>query len=100
MLRNYLKVVEVKMSAREWNSIDYETVPAKAAMIYSDAFERHDKYGYDQYLTKLAMGEADVKAASLYPVDIVHKALTAGNITRKDRILLDAMWNKLPNYLE
>lgn len=100
MLRAYLKVVEVKMSAREWNSIDYETVPAKAAMIYSDAFERHDNYGYDQYLTKLAMGEADVKAASLYPVDIVHKALTAGNSTRKDRILLDAMWNKLPNYLE
>lgn len=100
MLRKYLKVVEVQMSAREWNSIDYETVPAKAAMIYSDAFERHDNYGYGQYLTKLAMGEADVKAASLYPVDIVHKAMNTDCNKRKDRILLDAMWNKLPNYLE
>ena len=36
-LRKYLKVVEQKMSAREWTKIEYGAVPAKAAINYADA---------------------------------------------------------------
>ena len=100
-LRRYLKVVEQKMSAREWKSIDYGAVSAKAAINYTDAFIKHDEPGYLQYLRNVADGKAKVNAASLFPVDIVHEALSKGyRASMKDRILLDAMWKALPNYCE
>ena len=100
-LRRHLKVVEQKMSAREWTEIDYEQIPAKAALNYSDAFVRHDEEGYISYLKDVANGNAKVNAASLFPVDIVHKVLTVGRYASlKDQIMLDAMWKALPNYLE
>lgn len=96
-LRTYIKVVEQKMSAREWTAINYGAVPAKAAIRYSNAFEKHDESGYMKYLEDLADGKAKVNAASLFPVDIVSKAM---DYYRKDRMLLNAMWKNLPNYLE
>lgn len=101
-LRKYLNVVERKMSAREWSNINYGTVPAKAALRYADAFAKHDEDGYINYLEKVAMGECKVNAGSLYPVDVIHKVMESyrKNISRKDRVLLNAMWNSLPNYLE
>lgn len=98
-LRHYLDVTEVKMSANEWNKIDYEAVPAKAAMNYSDAFQRHDYSGYMDYMLKVAQGKAKVNSKSLFPVDILHKVLTEPN-SQKNTILWDAMWEALPNYFE
>lgn len=98
-LRAYLKVVERDMSANNWTGINYETVPAKAAMNYGDAFYRHDETGYVEYIEKLANGQAKVNAASLFPVDIVHKILdNYYTLNLKDRKLYNAMWKALPNY--
>lgn len=100
-LRKHLKVVERNMSAREWKKIEYGAVPAKAAINYADAFVRHDEEGYVQYLRDVANGDAKVNAKSLFPVDIIHQAMDKGTCaSMKDRILLDAMWNALPNYCE
>lgn len=101
ILRKHLKIVEQKMSAREWTKIEYGAVPAKAAINYADAFVKHDEAGYVKYLKDVAAGDAKVNAASLFPVDIVHQAIEkAYGAQMKDRILLDAMWNALPNYCE
>ena len=107
-LRAYLKVVEQKMSANEWGKIDYEQVPAKAAMNYTDAFVKRDGKHYIQYIKDLGAGAAKVNAGSLFPVDIVEKALNVPcnpydrhdikNI--KDRALCDAMWKALPDYMK
>lgn len=100
-LRKYLKVVEQKISARNWSDINYEAVPAKAAMRYSDAFQKHDYEGYYTYLMDLVKGDKKINAASLFPVDIIHRAMELGcNPSLKDKVVLDAMWNALPNYLE
>lgn len=100
-LRNYLKVVERTMSAREWTNIEYGAVPAKAAINYADAFVRHDEEGYVQYLRDVANGDAKVNAKSLFPVDIVHQIMEKRyRVTIKDRILYNAMWQALPNYCE
>ena len=37
-LRKYLDVVEVKMSAKEWDKIDYSAVPSLANLKYASAF--------------------------------------------------------------
>lgn len=100
-LREKIGVVESLMSQNKWDKIDFEKLPAKAAMIYSDAFMRHVQDNYTDYLKKLASGDAKVNSASLFPVDIVHKLRTFGRqIKLKDKYLMDAMWNALPNYFE
>ena len=103
-LRKEIGIVESKMSQNRWDEIDFETLPAKASMIYSDAFERHCIEEYIKYLTKLANGDAKVNSKSLFPVDIIGKILDKTQIgsyttvSKKDRILFDAMWKALPNY--
>lgn len=105
-LRQYIDVTERKMSAREWTEIKYDTVPAKAAVNYGNAFMRHDEEGYKNYLLNVAEGKAKVNAKSLFPVDILSKVLNGSyygmprNVKEKDRILYNAMWNSLPNYFE
>ena len=97
-IRKALNVVEQKMSSKEWKEIDYEKVPSRASMIYSNAFERHDEEGYFDYIKKVSLGEAKVNAGALFPFDIVKKANQYNVKTKKDRILLDAMWKALPDY--
>ena len=97
-LRAYIDVVERKMSANDWKSINYEAVPSKASLKYTNAFFTHDQKGYVNYLKAVANKDAKVNAGALFPVDIVHKVFENRNISQKDRILYDAMWNALPNY--
>jgi hypothetical protein len=100
-LRNHIDVVERKMSANEWDEIDFTKLPSKASMIYSDAFYNHVKQNYIQYLKNLATGEAKINAATLFPVDIIHKVMsTSYKHTEKDVIIQSALWDALPNYLE
>jgi hypothetical protein len=100
-LRLVLDVTERTMSEGKWTNIDYEKVPAKAAMNYSDAFFKHDEVGYSRYLIDVANGNAKVKSKTLFPVDIVHKIMSARKrITGKDIILYNALWDSLPNYFE
>lgn len=101
-LRRYLNITERFMSANEWELIDYEKVPAKAAMNYSDAFYKHDTFAYTCYLQKVASGKANVKSKTLYPSEIIHKVLFSrvNRISDKDRILYNALWDNLPNYFE
>lgn len=97
-LRSYLNVVEVKMSANEWGKIDYSGVPGKASLLYSNAFAEHDA---DRYIDFLSTTDK-LNAKALFPVDIIEKAFTVqhSRCSKKDRLLLDKMWNSLPNYLE
>lgn len=99
-IRKALNVVEQKMSAKEWKEIEYEKVPSRASMIYSNAFERHDEEGYNSYIEKMLTGEAKVNAGALFPFDIVKKIDNApyNDVRKKDRILWTAMWNNLPDY--
>lgn len=103
-LRKKIGVVETLMSQNKWDEIDFEKLPAKAAMIYSDAFMKHVENNYIQYLKDLATGKAKVNSSSLFPADIIKKIGYTGwgepNLSLKDRYLLDAMWNALPNYFE
>lgn len=104
-LRAKIGIVEKYMSANEWDKIDFENLPAKAAMIYSDAFIKHALNEYTNYLKAVANGDAKVNAGSLFPVDIIHKVLELGGyawnrptLSLKDKLLYDAMWKALPNY--
>lgn len=96
MLRSYLKVVEVDMSANRWSEIVYSAVPSKANIIYKEAFLEHDKERREDYLAKLASGEAKINASVVFPHELVHK-YGRGYSTRIDPTV-EAMWKALPDF--
>lgn len=72
-LRRYIDIVERKMSANNWSSIDYSKVPSKANLIYSNAFFRHDNERRAEFFKQLERGETKINASTLFPHDIVHR---------------------------
>lgn len=98
-LRSYIDVVEVKMSRREWDKIDYSTVPSRANLIYNKAFIRHDEGRRKEYLDKAVNGEVKINSSVLYPHDIVHKYTFGDNMCSIDiNDGLEAMWSQLKSY--
>ena len=100
-LRKYLDIVERKMSAKEWNDIDYNTVPSKANLIYNSAFLRNDTERRRKYLEDLANGVKDVKinAGVLQPHEIVAK-YSGGwwiNDVKDYDETLEQLWKNLPD---
>lgn len=70
-LRAYIDVVEVKMCAKEFDGIDFQKVPSKALMNYKDAFKKHTKDAWTEYLAKVEKGEAKINAKALFPYEIL-----------------------------
>ena len=95
-LRRYIDVVEQRMSANEWDTINYPAVPSRAMMNYRKAFARHDQERFDDYLNKVQSGEQKINSATLYPYDIVEKILYG----HEDSKVLEAQWDNLPNYVD
>lgn len=90
-LRKYIDVTEVKMSAKEWEDINYEAVPSKAMNNYSSAFARNDYDRFADYMDKVKSGDAKINASTLYPYDIIEKLGST---------VCDEQWKALPNYVD
>lgn len=95
-LRKCLDVVEVKMSARKWEDIDFSTVPSYAMKNYGRAFARNCPEGFEKYLDRVINGKEKITAGTLYPYDLV------GQIRRGqgNPVVIEEQWKALPNYLE
>ena len=104
MLRKYLKIVEVSMSAKEWSEINYSAIPSRANLIYNDAFLKNDEDRRRNFLASLEKGETKINSSVLFPHDIVHKYMSVGysfnsKVKAKD-IALEEMWKALPNTVQ
>lgn len=93
IMRNYLKVVEKQMSARDWNKINFEAVPSKAMLNYQNCFERHCEH-FTDYVQNLKEGKAKINSSTLYPYEICKKFFT-GRISDID----EEAWKALPNFI-
>lgn len=104
-LRSYLQVVEVKMSAKKWNEINYSNLPSRANLLYGRAFLRNDEERRRDFLSKLSRGEVPINASTLFPSDIVYKYYQNSSRWRWRKELgefdetLEGLWNSLPNYV-
>lgn len=108
-LRGQINIVETKLSEKDYASIEYGKLPARAGLVYRQAFYRNDEVNYKAYLDSLTKGEAKINAKTLYPYDIVSKALqgfSGRNVYGYGRKLeaheiqlLDAQWNALPDFI-
>jgi len=87
-------VVETKMCAGDWNSIDFGKLPSIASARYQKAFGKNAYESYSAYIASLVKGEAKINAGAVYPYDII-TSLERGNAT-----VANEQWKALPNYLE
>lgn len=93
-LRKYLDVVEVKMSAREWGDIKYESVPSIANIRYTNAFKNHDEERRTKYLEELKAGKTKINASVAFPHEIISQMRHYGCA---NDATFEEMWKALPN---
>jgi hypothetical protein len=87
-------VVETKMCAKDWDSIEFGKLPSVASARYQKAFGKNAYESYSAYIASLIKGEAKINAGAVYPYDVT-KSLTHGNAK-----VANEQWKALPNYLE
>ena len=97
-MRNYIDIVERKMSTGRFSEIKYEAVPSKANIIYKNAFMRHDEERRKSYLERLKKGETKINASVLYPHEIVHSYVKDGfhQLKPYDETI-EQLWKALPD---
>ena len=98
--RQYLDVVERKMSSKNWGEIDYSSVPSQANLKYNPAFLRNDEERRRAYLESLKKGETKINASVLQPHEIVAKYKDGYNwsrIVRQYDEALEQLWEALPS---
>ena len=94
------------MSKDEWNNIVYREVPALAMKKYRNAFKNHNLIEFKEYIEKVKSGEETIKAATLYPYNIMESAGLTDNWRNRSLLLqnwdevLEEQWKALPNYVE
>jgi hypothetical protein len=93
-LVNLTSVVETKMCAKEWNTIEFGKLPSVASARYQKAFGKNAYESYSAYIASLVKGEAKINAGAVYPYDVT-KSLNHGNAT-----VANEQWKALPNYME
>jgi hypothetical protein len=93
MVAKMSSTVEQKMSAKDWESIDFSQVPSVAASRYRKAFSRHQPERYAAYLEGLKKGETKINAGAIFPHQIVETF-------NKGPAAAEAQWAALPDYME
>ena len=63
-LRKHIDVVEQRMSAKQWDTVNYPSVPSRAMMNYRNAFSRHDGERFSAYLDSVNAGEEKINSAT------------------------------------
>lgn len=107
ILRERINLLERLMSANRWDEIEFDKIPSKAGLIYKNAFARRDIIA-KKYEAFAKSEDTKVNASTLYPYDVVHKAVegTRGwgysfrDMSDTDRAMVEKYWKNLPDYLE
>ena len=98
-LRSKIDVVEKKICAKNFNQINYNNLPSRAALCHKGTFLKHDNQRYREYMMSLCKLESNVNASTLYPYDIVNQIMSNSSEDSFDN-LYEAMWNNLPDYFQ
>lgn len=102
--RQTIKVVERDMTSGNWNEIDYNTVPARAGMLYKNAFLKHDEERRRAWLAALKKPEENpgvkINTTGLTIPDLVSKYITISgwgtvSVPNEDDPTIEAAWSDL-----
>ena len=95
LLVGLTNVVETKMCAKDWSSIEFSKLPSLASSRYQKAFMKNDEERYEEYKRALVDGKTTINAGAVYPYDVT-KSIKFGG----ERDVAQAQWESLPNYME
>lgn len=72
-LRSYLKIVEMYMCSRQWDNINYNSVPSQAMKKLKKAFEKHSPQLFQNWKDSLKKndGKAKVNAKAMHPHELI-----------------------------
>ena len=99
-LRARINVLETLMSANRWDEIEFDKIPSKAGLIYKNAFARRDLIA-KKYESFIKDKDTTVNAKTLYPYEVVEKALSVDRrlpIGHVEREAVEKYWVNLPDY--
>ena len=95
-LRAKIRILENNLRQKDY-TFAYSAQPSRAMLKYRKAFRRNDEERYTAFLEQVSRGEETVHTGTLYPYDIVEKALRfRGDET--ERKALDVTLNALEDY--
>lgn len=89
---NLSNTVEQQMCANEWNNIEYSKVPSIAFKNYSNAFTKHDKNRFNQFLINVKEGKEKINASVIYPYQVIDNL--ENNIQAAEM-----QWLNLPDFI-
>lgn len=103
-LRTRINIVEKLMSENRWEEIEFDKLPSKAGLQYSNTFAHKDIIE-DKYAEFMANKANKVNAKSLFPYEIVKKVTDKMsyygiNMTETERATLQKYWDNQNDYLE
>ena len=70
-LRAYLKIVERYMCSKDWDCIDFSTVPSNAMKRLKEAFLKNTPETFNQWKKELFSGTKKINAKQLFPHEII-----------------------------
>ena len=105
ILRERINVLERLMSAGKWDEIEFDKIPSKAGLIYRNAFARRDIIA-KKYESFMKDEKTKVNAGTLYPYEVVEKALCSGSrwsynfysLDDVERAAINKYWDNLTDY--
>lgn len=84
-LRRFVDVIEIKMSAREWDRINYRHVPSECMKKNKGSFFKHDEKRLTNYLADVAEGKSKISGATLLPHELLVEALKASVVKHSSK---------------
>jgi len=91
-LRCALKLPEVFISARAWDSVAYTRVASVAMKNYKDLFLKHDADRFNAYLADVKSGKKRIAAGALLPHEII---ASLGDDGENDGGVADLQWQRV-----
>lgn len=95
-LRAYSEIIENRLRVKDY-TFDYSKQCSGAMFKYRKAFIRNDGERYSDFIRSAEKGETTLNASTLYPYEIVRRALQNG-ISDEERKALDVTWKSLTDY--
>lgn len=96
-LRNRLNIVEKNLTDKKYENIDFNHVPTKAMLKYTNAYTNRMAEKYSEYKNKVKTGEDKINTEGLFAYEIVKNILWGNKI---DEELYDLMWNNQKDVLK
>lgn len=93
LFSSYAKVVETDITEGNFDNIDYEKLPSRAAARYQKLFLNKGGEKYQKYVQSLQKGTAKVNATTLTPADVL--VATRHGVAS----VAQAQWEALPDYM-